>query len=172
MHRNSQYVVVQGIVRLMSDFNKKRDMKGKDSIGYFHICTDGRVLPWMFQDERDFIAGVNRIGICCLRTGVKVISFVLMDNHVHFVLWGTMSRCKAFITLYKQLTGTWIHVRYGLNDFLKLLSTNIMLLDTEERLLNTIAYIDRNPIVAGYRYLATEYSWGSARYVFKNFREK
>lgn len=170
--KSRQEAACSGMLRLMSNFNEEVDMKGKDSIGYFHVCTDGRTLPWMFQDERDFIAGVNRIGICCLRTGVKVISFVLMDNHVHFVLWGTMSRCKAFITLYKQLTGTWIHVRYGLNDFLKLLPTNILLLDTEERLLNTIAYIDRNPVVSGYRYLTTEYQWGSARYVFKNSRKE
>lgn len=146
-------------------------MKGLNSKGYFHVCTDGRMLPWMFQDESDFIAGVNRIGICCLRTGVKVIAYVLMDNHVHFVLYGTMPECKRFITLYKQLTGTWIHVKYGLNDYLKQLSANILLLDTEERLLNTIAYIDRNPVVAGYRYLPTEYPWGSARYVFKDSRE-
>ena len=114
-------------------------MKGLNSKGYFHVCTDGRMLPWMFQDESDFIAGVNRIGICCLRTGVKVIAYVHMDNHVHFVLYGTMPECKRFITLYKQLTGTWIHVKYGLNDYLKQLSANILLLDTEERLLNTIA---------------------------------
>lgn len=146
-------------------------MKGMDSIGYFHVCTDGRSLPWMFQDESDFIAGVNRIGICHLRTGVKIIAYVLMDNHVHFLLHGKMPQCKEFITLYKQLTGTWIHLKYGVNDFLRLLPTNILLLDTEERLLNTIAYIDRNPVVAGYRYLATEYPWGSARYVFKDSRE-
>lgn len=60
-------------------------MRGMDSIGYFHVCTDGRSLPWMFQDESDFIAGVNRIGICYLRTDAKVIAYVLMDNHVHFV---------------------------------------------------------------------------------------
>ena len=60
----------------------------------------------------------------------------------------------------------------GLNDFLRLLPTNILLLDTEERLLNTIAYIDRNPVVSGYRYLTTEYQWGSARYVFKNSRKE
>lgn len=147
-------------------------MMGMGSIRYFHICTDGRTLPWMFQDDRDFIAGVNRIGICCLRTGVRVIAYVLMDNHVHFVLQGTMPQCKAFITLYKQLSGTWIHIRYGLNGFLRLLPTNILLLETEERLLNTIAYIDRNPVVAGYPYLATEYLWGSARYVFKDSREE
>lgn len=146
-------------------------MKGLASKRFFHVCSDGRTLPWMFRDESDFIAGVNRIGICHLRTGVKVIAYVLMDNHVHFVLHGTMPECKGFITLYKQLTGTWIHVRYGLNDFLRQLPTNIILLDTEERLLNAIAYIDRNPLVAGYRYLPTEYPWGSARYVFKDSRE-
>ena len=47
-----------------------------------------------------------------------------------------------------------------------------MWLDSEERLLNVIAYIDRNPVVAGYRYLPTEYPWGSARYIFKNSREE
>ena len=119
-------------------------MKRVDSIGYFHGCTDGRILPWMFRDERDFIAGVNRIAICCMRTGVKVIAYVLMDNHVHLVLRGTMPQCKAFITLYKQLTGTWIRVRYGMNDFLRLLPTNILLLDTEERLLNTIDIWQQN----------------------------
>ena len=146
-------------------------MKGLNSTGFFHVCTDGRALPWMFQDERDFIAGANRIGICCLRTSAKAVAYVLMDNHVHFVLRGTMPECKDFITLYKQLTGTWIHVKYGLNDFLRNLPTNIILLDTEEKLLNAIAYIDRNPVVAGYRFLATEYPWGSARYVFKEYRE-
>lgn len=142
-------------------------MRGSNVTGYFHVCTDGRMLPWMFQDEEDFIAGVNRIGICCLRTHVIVVAFVLMDNHVHFVLYGNALQCKQFITLYKQLVGTWIHIKYGLQDYLKMLPADILLLDTEERLLNTIAYIDRNPVVAGYKYLPTEYPWGSARCFFK-----
>ena len=33
-----------------------------DEPGYFHICTDGNAVPWIFQDDEDFIAGVNRIG--------------------------------------------------------------------------------------------------------------
>lgn len=71
-------------------------MKGLNSKEYFHVCEDGRMHTWMFQDESDFIAGVNRMGICCLRTSVKVIAYVLMDNHVHFVLCGTMPECKRF----------------------------------------------------------------------------
>ena len=146
-------------------------MRGSDTSGFFHVCTDGRALPWMFQDDDDFIAGVNRIGMVFLRSKVKVLSYVLMDNHVHFVLYGTLLQCKEFITLYKQLTGTWIHIKYGLNDFLKSLPTEILFLDTEERLLNTIAYIDRNPIVAGYRFLPTEYPWGSSGFLFKDVRK-
>lgn len=38
----------------------------------------------------------------------------------------------------------------------------------EETLMNTLAYIDRNSIVAGYRYMPSEYPWGSARYMFRD----
>ena len=140
--------------------------------GYFHVCTDGRSLPWMFKDKSDYIAGINRLAICHLRTNAKIVAYVLMDNHVHFVLYGTTSQCKQFITKYKQLTGTWIHIKYNLTGFLKQLPTKILHLKTEERLLNTIAYIDRNPVVAGYKYLPTEYPWGSAQYMFKGCREE
>ena len=143
-------------------------MKGANDTGYFHVCTDGRALPWMFQDERDFIAGINRIAICHLMTALEIIAFVLMDNHVHFVLYGTMPQCKAFINLYKRLTGKWIQTRYGISDYLRGLPTEILRIESEEALLNTIAYLDRNPPMAGYRYMHSEYPWGSSKYVFRD----
>lgn len=27
---------------------------------YFHVCTKGSDLEWMFRDDRDFVVGVNR----------------------------------------------------------------------------------------------------------------
>ena len=142
-------------------------MRRSEDTGYFHVCTDGRAVSWMFQDNQDFIAGVNRIAICYLKTGAMVISYVLMDNHVHFVLYGTMPECKAFITLYKRLTGKWMLIKYGLSDYLKHLPTDILRINSEEQLLNTLAYIDRNPLIAGYGKLPGEYPWGSAKYFFK-----
>lgn len=142
-------------------------MKGLNSTGYFHICTDGRKLPWLFQDESDFIAGINRIAVCYLKTGVVVIAFVLMDNHVHFVLYGTILKCKEFIKLYKRLTGMWILQKYGISDYLRLLPTEIIKIENEESLLNTVAYLDRNPLMAGYKYMHGEYPWGSSKYVFR-----
>ena len=143
-------------------------MRGLDSTGYFHVCTDGRKLPWMFQDDDDFIAGINRIGLCYLKTGVNIIAYVLMDNHVHFVLYGTMLQCKLFINTYKRLTGIWILNKYGIGDYLRLLPTEIIRIENEESLLNTIAYLDRNPLMAGYKYMHGEYPWGSSRYAFKD----
>ena len=143
-------------------------MKGTKDTGYFHICTDGRALSWMFQDEKDFIAGINRIAICHLRTCVEIIAFVLMDNHVHFVLYGTMPQCKTFINLYKRLTGKWVLIKYGISDYLRGLPTEILRIENEESLLNTLAYQDRNPPMAGYRYMHSEYPWGSSKYIFRD----
>lgn len=155
-------------ISLMANSNdEERDMKGSNNAGYYHVCTDGAAISWMFQDDQDFIAGINRIAICHLKTFVSVIAYVLMDNHVHFVLYGTMPQCKAFITLYKRLTGKWILVKYGIGDYLKHLPTDILHINSEERLLNTIAYLDRNPLVAGFAKLPGEYPWGSARCYFK-----
>lgn len=142
-------------------------MKKSDS-AYYHVCTDGHALDWMFKDTADFIAGVNRIGICMLETSVVVVAFILMDNHVHFVLYGTIVQCKKFITRYKALTGMWIRFKYGIDGYMRRLPSQLILIEDEEQLLDTIAYIDRNSIVAGYGLLPGEYPWGSAKYVFTN----
>lgn len=145
-------------------------MKNSDSAAYYHVCTDGNALAWMFKDTEDFIAGVNRIGICAFETCIQIIAFILMDNHVHFVLYGTLPKCKEFITRYKTLTGKWISSKYQLKGYLKHLPSEFILIESEEQLLDTIAYIDRNSIVAGGRYLPSEYPWGSARYMFRERR--
>lgn len=149
---------------------------------FYHICTDGECIPWLFRDDEDFIAGVNRIGICYLASGLEglaglkgwagpaVLAYVLMDNHVHFVLYGNMLQCKKFINLYKNLTGRWIRNKYGFSDYLRLLPAQIIRIESEESLLNTLAYLDRNAVVAGYPYLINEYPWGSARYMFRDGR--
>ena len=140
----------------------------KSESAYYHVCTDGHALDWMFKDTADFIAGVNRIGICMLETSVVVVAFILMDNHVHFVLYGTIVQCKKFITRYKALTGMWIRFKYGIDGHVRRLPSQLILIEDEEQLLDTIAYIDRNSIVAGYGLLPGEYPWGSAKYVFTN----
>lgn len=140
----------------------------KSESAYYHVCTDGHALDWMFKDTADFIAGVNRVGICAFETSVVVVAFIIMDNHVHFVLYGTIVQCKRFITRYKALTGMWVRSKYGIDGHLRRLPSQLILIEDEDQLLDTIAYIDRNSIVAGFGLLPGEYPWGSARYMFSH----
>ena len=143
-------------------------MERRAGFGFFHVCTDGTVLPWIFKDNLDFIAGVNRIGICKIISGVYIWAYTLMDNHVHFVLYGTEEMCRHFITRYKVLTGMWITQKYGKPKHLKEVPTSIIPIRSEEDLLNTIAYVDRNAMVAGFRGLPQEYPWSSSNLLFRS----
>lgn len=142
-------------------------MRSSDEPGYFHICTDGTAVPWLFQDDEDFIAGVNRIGICSVTSKAEPTAYTLMDNHGHFIMYGTLLACKRFINTYKTQTGKYISRKYKIKDPLRDLPVEIIPIKTEEELMATIAYLDRNPVVAGFKYLPNEYRWGSARYIFK-----
>ena len=142
-------------------------MRRSDEPGFFHICTDGKAIPWIFQDDEDFIAGVNRIGICSIIAQVDTVAYVLMDNHGHFIMHGTLLACKRFIYTYKVLTGKHISRKYKIKDPLRDLPVEIIPIKNEEDLMATIAYLDRNPVVAGFKFLPSEYRWGSARYIFR-----
>ena len=143
-------------------------MERREDLGFYHVCTDGNVLPWMFKDAEDFIHGINRIAVCKVISGVEVWVFTLMDNHVHFLLYGTMYLCKSFIDKYKLLTGKWISHKYGLSGYIKGLPASIIPLRTEEEILEVAAYIDRNSIVAGFNGLPSEYKWSSSSVIFKD----
>lgn len=142
-------------------------MRKQEICSYYHVCTDGNQLPWMFRDDEDFRNGINRLAICSLALKLSVICFILMDNHVHFIFYGTLAQCKEFTCRYKSAISRWIADKYGINGYLSNLSTEIISIDSEEALMETVAYIDRNAIMAGYKYLPCDYPWGSAKYMFR-----
>jgi hypothetical protein len=94
-----------------------------------------------------------------------------MDNHGHFLMYGTLLACKQFINTYKVLTGKHISRKYKINNPLRDLPVEIIRIKNEEELMNTIAYLDRNSVVAGFKFLPSEYPWGSARYMFRDGAE-
>ena len=79
---------------------------------YFHCATKGLEKTILFQNEREFIAGMNRIAFCLASIRQKerliIVCFCLMDNHVHFILYGTKATCLEFLRLYERLTCIWL----------------------------------------------------------------
>ena len=142
-------------------------MKKQELRSYYHVCSDGNQLSWMFRDDEDFRNGINRLAICSFALGLSVICFILMDNHVHFIFYGTLSQCKEFISRYKSSISRWVEEKYGISRYLSNLACEIIPIDSEEALMETIAYVDRNSIMAGYKFLPCDYPWGSAKYMFR-----
>lgn len=139
---------------------------------YFHCATKGLEKTVLFQDAREFIAGMNRVAFCLASIRQKyvltIICFCLMDNHVHFILHGTREACMEFMRLYERLTGIWLaNHRDGFHIEENWIHDSWLIPD-RDNLQEKIAYVHRNPIVAGIPLSPAGYRWSSANLPFSD----
>ena len=133
---------------------------------YYHCATKGFEDSILFSSNDSFIAGMNRVGLCrLLCPDIIIISFVLMDNHVHFILHGTNNECKVFMSQFKRLTEIWLHHNDS-NEKTKQWEIGCWQIQNREKLMEKICYVLRNPLAAGMRILPTNYAWGSGPLMF------
>lgn len=136
---------------------------------YYHYCSKGLETAILFKDTAEFIAGVNRIAVCFLLSAlagksVKILSFCLMDNHFHFILYGEEQDCTDFADRYKKLTLMWISHHRGAPLGVEILVDHWPI--SREKVHEKIAYLHRNPLAAGFRQVPYFYRWSSASLLF------
>lgn len=143
--------------------------KGKDSEirNCWHFYTDGNVVDVIFQDDEDFRNGMNRIYVVIQKFDILVLAFCLMDNHVHFVLYGDLMKCSTFVHEYVRRTSMEINRKYGLLHKMKGVDINFQKIDTESYLKTAICYVIKNPYVAGLDFNVWDYPWSSAALYFR-----
>ena len=78
----------------------------------WHFYTSGDSVEAMYRDEEDFIAGMNRILPVAEGYEVLILAFVLMDTHVHFVVYGEFDVCNRFIHEYVRRTSMCLSSKY------------------------------------------------------------
>jgi len=141
-----------------------------DKPHYYHFATEGLKDDFLFGSAIEFIAGINRIAICFCKSSfehpVQIICFCLMDNHVHFILYGMEEDCNLFMENYKHLTERWLRLHGHGNSPGKVWKIDHWLIADQERLRTTIAYIHRNPTAAGMAVSPAGYRWSSASLLF------
>jgi len=122
----------------------------------------------LFASREEFIAGMNRIAICCqmLNGRVQVIAFCLMDNHVHFLLYAIKEDCEIFMANYRKLSEMWISKHRENNTLERNWEIDFWQIKNKETLEETIAYIHRNPVAAGMKVTPSGYMWSSASLYF------
>ncbi len=132
----------------------------------YHVYTNGMAKSLWFQDESDYIFGMNNIPFCALAADINIYCFCLMSNHVHFVIKGREEDCIKFIREYKRLNSKRLSLKYGKEEPLAGADIGIKHIDSVEYLKKVIAYVMRNPLAAGLGVMPSEYRWSSSRVYF------
>ena len=135
--------------------------------GFYHLFSDGFRTDALFEDRQAFISGMNIVALCSLKCAVDILAFCLMDNHFHFILYGTLEECLIFRDRFIHKYGIWYSNRYS-GKKLEEIDIDIKAMEDERYILTSIAYALRNGIAAGFCYCVEDYPWSSAGLYFRS----
>ena len=137
-------------------------------VRFYLVTTDHLTDKIWFRDDTDFKVAMNYVAVVSFVTGVKVLAFILMSNHVHFVLQCSEKDAHAFIEEFKRRYGMHLNRRYGVKDYLRNNKVDVQELGIEDESLERgIAYVLMNSVAANICLNAADYPWGSAGIYFR-----
>lgn len=141
---------------------------------FFLLTTQHLEDVLWFRDDEDFAVAMNHVAIEAFNhKEIIIIVFILMSNHVHFLLYGHREDVKHFISDLKGRYSHYYQKKYGVN---RLLRDNDIHLDEipvdGEDLEWAAAYVMMNCVHANICAHPSQYPWGSVDAVFKMDRPK
>lgn len=132
------------------------------SKSYWLVTTEHLKKGLWFRDDEDYRVGMNYVAIESFVFGVMVVAFVLMSNHVHFVLYGTEEEAWAFINGFKADCSRFLALKYGVRDLLR---RNRVVVEKigpdDESFERAVAYVQMNPPAANICLHPSGYPWGT-----------
>lgn len=144
-----------------------------ERMDYWLATTDHLTDRIWFRDDEDFKMGMNLVAILAVALQVDVLSFILMSNHVHFVLSCSHDDAKQFMNEFKRRYSQYLRGKYGSKELLRKVHVDIRPISgTGESLEWAIAYVQMNSVAAGICLNASGYPWGTGDTFFKTKREK
>ena len=144
----------------MTDFAMKR---------FFLITTDHLEDRLWFRDEEDFRVAMNYVAVAAFLSGIIVLAFILMSNHVHFVVACSRERAEHFINTFKRLYAAYYRRKYGVNELLRRNGVDIREVSRgDESLERAIAYVMMNCVAANICLEPSGYPWGTGNVFFND----
>jgi len=140
----------------------------------FYLVTSDHLSDriW-FRDEEDFKAGMNAVAASSCKMHMNMLAFILMSNHVHFVVQSDYDTARRFIDDIKRAHSKYIRHKYGVKELLRRNSVDIQRVDPcDESLERAIAYVQMNGVAANICLTAADYPWGSGNAFFNPAAEK
>lgn len=136
---------------------------------YWLLTTEHLKDRLWFKDEDDFKVGMNYVAVLSATRPARIISFVLMSNHVHFILESTQEDAKNFINEFKTIYSKYFRRKYLSKELLRENKIDIKEVSTfDEGLERAIAYVQMNSVAANICLHPSGYPWGTGDCYFNN----
>lgn len=134
----------------------------------FFVTTEHLEDSLWFRDIEDFKAGMNLVALLATSMPISVLAFILMSNHVHFVLICSYEEAQQFINLIKQYHSRFLWKKYGMQETLQGIRVDIQEIEfSDECVERVIAYTQMNSVAANICTYPTDYPWGSGSCFFR-----
>ncbi len=129
--------------------------------GIYHVYARGNDRRAVFADDNDHRNYLRLVGSTVLALKWRCFAYCLMPNHVHLLVQTPNADLSEGM---QRLHGAYVqsfNVRHGSVGHLFQGRYGAKRIKSDAQLLLTVAYIARNPIVAGLCSSAEEWTWSS-----------
>ena len=152
------YICVRGVANSFEESMR---------IQFWLVTTEHLENSLWFKNEDDYKAAMNYVAVLAYLLHVKVVAFVLMSNHVHFVLECSREEAMAFITRFKKNYSQYYSKKYSHSGLLSRNGVDIREVQIgDESFERAVAYVQMNPVAANICLNATQYPWGTGNMFF------
>lgn len=135
---------------------------------YWLVTTEHLKEGLWFREDADYKVGMNYVAVLSFLLGVTVLSFVLMSNHVHFVLYCTKEEAKEFVDMFKRACSRYLSRKYGIKEPLRRNEVDIRRVSPDDESFHwAVAYVEMNPVAANVCLHPSAYRWGTGRSFFQ-----
>ena len=142
--------------------------KNSPTKDYWLVTTEHLKEGLWFREDGDFKVGMNYVALSALFCAVMVIVFVLMSNHVHFVLYCTYEEAQRFIDKFKENCSRYLAKKYGIRELLRKNRVVIQRISPDdESFERAVACTHMNPPAANICLSPSDYPWGTGGSFFK-----
>lgn len=131
-----------------------------DNGPFWHVYTDGSRMVDLFSSETEMKEGMTALAVCSvLYRAAQLVTFELMNNHVHLIMCGAQDDCLRLFDMFKRRLKR-VFQRNGKAVDWERFQAQILRIETLKALRNEIVYVNRNAYVANHKYTPFSYPWG------------
>ncbi|HBV88678.1 MAG TPA: transposase [Desulfosporosinus sp.] len=138
-----------------------RKPRKKSETGIYHVIVRGIGQQDIFHEEDDFQRYLDTTKKVSLESGVSVLGYCLMTNHVHLLLRDDYGDISVFMKRLGISYAYWYNWKYERIGHVFQDRFKSECVEDDEYLLTVIRYIHENPVKASIISKPEEYKWSS-----------